>query len=170
MTPWPVVLALCAGCSFALTGPEANRPRTKAPECSTGKGAVLTDGILASIATVAAFGFGTVNSAGALVPLAVAGLFVGSAIHGNSLVNECRKANDDYLVAMRDAQRVPPSDDPTDDEGPIAVAPVAPIATAPAVTAPAPAPSPAPQPAVQPAPPAPPVTADAWSEFWKEIH
>ena len=176
MTPWPVVLALCAGCSFALTGPEANRPRAKAPTCSMGKGAVLTDGIFASIASVSALGFSSQNSAGALVPLAIAGLFVGSAIHGNNLVNDCRKANDEYLLALRDTKRAPPQDD-TDDEvaaratsaaPPAAVAPAATTAPVTAVaTAPEPQPAASPQPA---APPPPPVTAEAWGEFWKEVH
>lgn len=114
-----------------------------------------------------------------LALLAVGGLFVASAVRGNSAANECRAANAEYNVAYMRERRTPPIVDererePIVDERPRPrVVPRTPPAVAPAPEAPPvianPSPevvpaTPAPPPAKQP----PPADDDDWSAFWKE--
>jgi hypothetical protein len=139
MTRWCFVLAFVTGCSFALDGPDPKRPTRTAPSCETGKGRVLTDGLFASTMAIATVSLGSVSGAAAIVPAVIGAVFVGSAIHGNNVVEDCRKANAEY-AALDQAPQPPNVEDPP----------------------PAPAPEPGPAPAVVPTP-------TAWTAFWKEV-
>lgn len=89
------VLALTSvtGCSLALSGPGANRPRDRAPQCDTGKGLVALDGVVGSVlATGALVAVTDDESSLALVSGLLAVAYLGAALRGNSNVNECRTA------------------------------------------------------------------------------
>ena len=89
------VLALTsvAGCSLALSGPDANRPKSRAPECDTGKGPVALDGVVGSVlATAALVALSDNQQSVAVVTGLVAAAYLGAAFHGNSNVEECRSA------------------------------------------------------------------------------
>lgn len=88
-----VALASVAGCSLSLSGPDSNRPGTKAPQCDTGKGLVTLDIVAGSILGTSALVAlsNDENSVGAITGL-LAAAFIGAAIHGNTNVNECRTA------------------------------------------------------------------------------
>ena len=194
MHRWLAVLALVGGCSFALSGPDPDRPRNQAPRCDTTKGLVVLDGLMATAMGVVALTLvDTEEPAIALLPAAIGALYVGGAIRGNSNVNACRTEMDGFAMG-----RTPPL---PDESEPAAVAASRPMVTAPVATEPpAPVPavnaqpgSPAPPlvtpppapPTAQPPPPAPgPMTMrprapappprpapsdDAWGEFWKEV-
>jgi hypothetical protein len=196
MTRWLVLLGLFAGCSFSLSGPDPNRPRGKSPDCSTGKTSVVVDGLFAAVSGVLAISLASQSNSGAaaVAPLAVGALFTGAAIHGNSVVNDCRRANMEYYAETAPGPRAPIARTDTEvDVPPRALrppsGPVKPVAAPPAepdqeaepdapqapvakaqIAPPAPgSPGRADHPLApakpQPAPPA----SDVWSNFWKEV-
>ena len=174
-------MLLFPGCAFGLTGPDPNRPQGKVPECDTGKGLVVLDGMVATAAGIVAIGLASADEGeAALIPLSLGALYIGGAILGNNRVNECRKAMgefESYMAAReiddterRPVRRVQPPESPPS----VAVVPP-PVAPPPApVAAPVPpaATVPTPKPAVAPAKPAPPPAPakrdDEWSDFWQE--
>jgi len=184
MTRWLVILGLSAGCSFSLSGPDPNRPRGKAPDCSTSKTSVVLDGLMAAVSGVLAISLAADSNSGAaaVAPLAVGSLFAGAAIHGNSVVNDCRQANMEYYGE----QAGPPPPVASDDQPRKLRPPSGPVKPA---AAPQPEPEaedeteqqPAPQPAQPPQPakqavaqppkqaPQPQPPNDSWSNFWKEV-
>ena len=155
MKRWAFVLAVISGCSFSLDGPDPRRPARVEPRCETGKGRVLTDGILASAMAITTVSIAADSSAVAIVPAVIGAIFVGAAIHGNNVVEDCRKANSEYLAAL-------PTIDPERPEPSAKLDVAAPTVEvhAPAVEAPPPPTEPA-------APPPPPATT--WAAFWKEV-
>jgi hypothetical protein len=176
-------LLLLSGCSLAITGPSAERPRTKAPTCDTSKGLVALDGVLAATMTVVGLSVATsTDGSAAIAPLIVAGLFTASAIHGNNTVNACIREQTNYESEM--ASRTPL---PDESERPMVAAQGAPgIAMQPAVSLPSESGPPVPQqlappqpqsppppqqqpPAPRPAPAASAPSDDAWAAFWKEV-
>lgn len=179
------------GCSLALSGPAANRPRNRPPTCDTGKGVVGLDGTLAATSGLVGLG-GLVGGSGELGAVGIIGavVFGVAAASGNSKVNACRAAFNDYTIASTGA----PVDAP--EVGKLG-APVLPATTgtgaampprpplhalepdpAPAPTTvatppvdPPPAPTKTTKPAVPTKPAAPasaPADDDDWSQFWKE--
>jgi hypothetical protein len=191
MLRWLFVVG-CTGCSFTLSGPNPKRPADQAPTCDTKKGVVVADAIAASTLGVVAAGVGGGN---AVAPLALAAVFVGAAIHGNSVVNDCRKDNELYLAQHRAIPREPEQEDREDrnqvaashgDQAerevpePVTTAkaepqppPVQakPEPQAPAAQAKAEPQPPAAQPKPEPQHPSPPAVESApWPDFWKEVH
>lgn len=155
-----VALGLALGaCSLSLDGPDPRRPRNQPPVCDTNKGLVALD-------TVAGSGFALGGLAlldsdartEAALPLAISGLFMLAALHGNNTVNACRNAK---AVAGEQALEsrafAPPSAPPQQPQVAPRPAPAPTPALAP-VPAPAFAPPAAaePDPGVEAQPPAPP--------------
>lgn len=155
MTRWCFVLAFVTGCSFSLDGPDPKRPAHTAPMCETGKGRVLTDGILASTMAVTTVSLGASSGAAALIPAVIGAVFVGSAIHGNNAVEDCRKANAEFAALDETPQRPVIADPSFEPPRPSPVPVVAPQ-------------QPPPTPAAPPLPAAAPAT-DMWAAFWKEV-
>lgn len=156
-------LLLLTGCSLTLSGPDPNRPRTKQPVCDTSKSLVALDGVMAAtMAVVGVAAAGSSNSSSAVVPALLSALFIGSAIHGNNIVNECHREMENYdqVMAARDIE--PPVRPPLGPPGMAAPQP------APQPEAPPSAEEPEPQPAQAPAPAAQP-SNDRWSAFWREL-
>jgi hypothetical protein len=182
MHRWAVVLLLYSGCAFGLTGPDPDLPRSKVPQCDTGKGLVALDGVIAATAGIVAIGLAGENEPSiALVPLAIGSIYLGGAIRGNSTVNKCRKAigeYESYVASLETAPAAKPDDEmPEPPRRPPLTAraeqptptPVPPPSPAPVVVpTPAPAAAPAPKAAAKPAP-APAEKDDEWSEFWREV-
>jgi hypothetical protein len=149
MTRWCFVLAFVTGCSFSLDGPDPKRPAHTAPTCETGKGRVLTDGIFATTMALATVSIGATSGGAAIIPAVIGAVFVGSAIHGNNTVEDCRKANAAYAA------------------GAVEETPQQPVIASPSVEPPTPAPVAVAQP---PQPPAsPPPVVNLWAAFWKEV-
>ena len=164
-------LLLLTGCSLTLSGPDPNRPRSKAPVCDTSKSLVALDGVMAAtMAVVGVAAAGSSNSSSAVVPALLSALFIGSAIHGNNVVNDCHREMENYDSAMAARDIEPPVRPPLGPPlGPPGMAaPQAPVAPQP--EAPAAADEPGPPPAQAPTPPPPPPAAnDRWSAFWREV-
>lgn len=165
MTRWCLVLAFVTGCSFSLEGPDPKRAAHTAPTCETGKGRVLTDGLIATTLGVTTLSVAASSGAAAIIPAVIGAVFVGAAVHGNNLVEDCRKANTEYLALREDGAppQPRPVTGPPEEVEPVAQQPVAPPAplSAPAPAAPAPAaPAPAPAPVPEPA---------TWAAFWKDV-
>jgi hypothetical protein len=180
-----VVLTSVSGCSFALTGPDPQRPPSTAPECDTGKGLVGLDGLLGgtfAIGALAALGAEEDGVAALTGLISVA--FIASAVRGNTAVNECRVAMADYsgrpsldeqpqVATKRPPPKRPaqpptvmqrPPEDPYTDEPPYQAPYQPPVVAPPVKTVPA---KPAPPPA-KPKPEPEPVTED-WKDFWTEV-
>jgi hypothetical protein len=186
-----VALTSVAGCSLALSGPEANRPRSKAPECDTGKGLIALDGVFGSVfATSALVALSEDAESVAAVTGLIAAAYLGAAFRGNTKVNECRDA---LAVYNTQTPYDPGPEEPTVATRPSAPArtaepapsalppeyaqPQPPAVTPPPVAAPVP-PPPSPIKTVPPwkesktAPPRPVRTVDApadWRDFWTEV-
>lgn len=150
MMRWCFVLAFVTGCSFSLDGPDPKRPAHSAPNCETGKGRVLTDGLVATTMAVATVSIGATSGAAAILPAVLGAVFVGSAIHGNNVVEDCRTANAEYAAFELAPQPPVVAEDPPAPEAPAAPA------TPPMTREPAAAPAGVPTPA-------------AWAAFWKEV-
>jgi hypothetical protein len=186
MTRWLLVLGLLSSggaCSFALTGPDAKAPKSRAPGCDTSKTLVVLDMVAATIAGVSTLAAGANHGTDALAPGLITALFAGSALHGNSVVQSCRRANDEYLARATPTAKPPPAiaEESADEDRPPPRVP--PAKTAKLNLRPEPA-EPVAQEA-QPEPPQPPVQApkqpaqeaprpvpppiEVWVDFWKEI-
>lgn len=88
-----VALTAVAGCSFALSGPDPNRPASRVPECDTGKGLVGLDGLIGGTLAVSGLALlGNDEAAGAAITGLLGVAFIASAVRGNTAVNECRGA------------------------------------------------------------------------------
>jgi len=175
------LLLILTGCSLTLSGPDPNRPRTKPPVCDTSKSLVALDGVMAAtMAIVGVAAASSNNGSEAVAPALLAAAFIGSAIHGNNLVNDCHREMDGYdqMMAARDIEAASP---PAVAAAPMAAPPMAapPMAAPPMATPP---PMPQPEPAAPdeqqgaPEPPAPPAATpaappsrDRWSAFWREV-
>lgn len=188
-----------SGCSFALSGPDPARPRNEVPECDTGKGLVALDGLIGGSFAIASLGLlGAEEGTGAAITGLIAAAFIGSAVRGNTTVNECRQAMTEY--AARDVDRA--MDEPRVAAGRKAVTPPSRPSQPPSVVqqpgdpysgdeppyqaphvnpvvAPPPAPVVTPPPASRPTttakptpPPPPPQQAEEpqdWKDFWTEV-
>lgn len=184
-------LLLLTGCSLTLSGPDPNRPRNKPPACDTSKSLVALDGVMAAtMGIVGVAAASSNNGSSAVVPALLSALFIGSAIHGNNVVNACHREleNYDQVMAARDIET--PVRPPLAAPGMTAPQPAAPpFGPRPAV-APPPIPGPeeatpadASQPADEPEQPPPPPaqprppaaqpqrqpSGDRWSAFWREV-
>jgi hypothetical protein len=199
MSRWLVVMTLLAGCGFGLDGPDPQRPRAQMPKCDTGKGAVVVDGLMATVATVVALSLvANDEPAGALIPAGIGAAYIGGAVHGSRAVDECRKSMDEWseMMAAREQLREqgPPGDHDEEDPRPRAkpiqpfVAPPPPAPAemadvppseyeqpseeAPPVASPPPVKQPpGKQPPVKQPPPKkpPPTNDDEWIDFWREV-
>lgn len=180
-------LLASAGCSLTLSGPPprvTGRTPRAALTCDTGKGLVAFDSIVGT-----AIGIGALNLLSselpetAAVPAILSLAFLGAALRGNAVVNECRDAHEELrleLVAAKEKKKArgkkraqpapseaaaqPGHSAPVAPVAPPAIAasarpPVAPAAPRPVAPAPAAAPRPAPSPTAPAAPPAPPTAA-----------
>ena len=104
-----VVLFLASGCAFSLSGPDPDRPQGQAPQCDTGKGLVVLDGLVAATAGVIAVAVAGESEPGiALLSLSIGALYAGGAIRGNSNVNNCRAAMEGYESYLASRSVVPP--------------------------------------------------------------
>jgi len=169
MTRWLFVLGLVAaggGCSLALTGFDAKAPRSKAPACDTSKTLVVLDMVAATIAGVATLATAANHASDALAPGLITGLFAASAFRGNSVVESCRHANDEYLAHAHPTAMPPPAiaEETADEERPPPPAPV-PAQQAQAEEPPPESPKQPPQAPPRPVPP----PIEVWVDFWKEI-
>lgn len=177
-----IALAISSGgCALIMQqGPKEDRAPREVPVCSTGRGGVVLDGIIASLL-----------GAGALVGLAndepgvglglgaVAGIYTYSAVSGHKTASRCETAMKDYQAEMLIADdetppafrlRHPPVPAP---QPPVAATAPPPRAAGPRLeeAAPPPVEEPVPEPpAAEPAPqPAPVPAPDDWSDFWVEV-
>ena len=188
-----VALTSVAGCSLALSGPGANRPKNRSPECDTGKGLVALDGVVGSVLGTGALVLLTENQSGAATVTALlAAAYLGAAFKGNTTVNECRNAFAAYNQPSLDAGPEEPAvatTRPNRPSRPVAVEPapaplpseyvqprtpgVPPTAPPPVAVAPQPMPVKTPPPWKDPKPAPPrPAAADApadWRDFWTEV-
>jgi hypothetical protein len=146
MARW--LLLLLTGCSLTLSGPDPNRPRSKQPTCDTSKTLVALDGVMTgTLAIIAVAAASNNDGSAAVAPGLLAAAFLGSAIHGNNVVNACHQDFESYDQAIAAQQIVPALQPPPQP---------------PPVVAPAPPPPPPPRPATQ-------VAADPWQAFWREV-
>jgi len=162
MPRWLLAVLFISGCSFGLSGPKPDRPRSLPPVCSTSRGLIILDGVAGSIFGLTAIGFATTSEpAIALLPAAVAAVYLGAVISGNQKVNECNKAVEEYQVAYAHPKTLPREDtEPPPKQEQRAEAPPPPATAVPPPVAKAPEPK------------APPKTAekdDEWGEFWREV-
>lgn len=154
MARW--LLVLLSGCSLTLSGPDPNRPRNKPPACDTGKGTVALDGALAATLGLVALGLASDNGAAAVAPALFGGLFLLSAVHGNSTVDACNREMENFASEMA---APPPVAEPA-------------VAQLPSPPPPLPVQAPAPQPpppAQAPAPPPAPAADAPWPAFWRVV-
>jgi len=118
MSRWLVVMVLMTGCGFSLSGPDPQQPREQVPKCDTGKGAVVVDGLMATVASVVALALiANDEPAGALIPAGIGAIYIGGAVHGSRAVDACRQRMDEFseMVAARDQiRRGPPGNDVED--------------------------------------------------------
>ena len=86
------------GCGALFSqAPPANRAPTDAPVCSTGRGGVVVDGILATALGVGALAALGDDETGVALGLGLTGaLFVGSAIVGDRAATSCQTATADF--------------------------------------------------------------------------
>jgi hypothetical protein len=142
------------------------------PVCDHTKGLVAVDGVFGALFGTAALAVADDSSGAALVLGIVAASYVGSAIHGNGVVDECNEASGAW---EQDYARARPSLPPDEDVASAPPArmrmrpPVAPLSV-PAATPAAVAEQPTPPPPVAAPTPPPPKQRDAnaWSSFWEE--
>lgn len=137
-----------------MTRPDADRPHDKAPVCDTGKGPVALDGTMAGVMGITTLGLLGSSSSGAqgaaIVPAIIGAIYLASAVHGNGVANECRRAMDEFAAAP-----------PVEPERPRVVHRKPKPLPAPPAVAVAPPPVPVPKPAS--------AAEQPWSEFWKEL-
>ncbi len=157
-----------AGCAMIMQqAPKKNRPPGEAPVCSTGRGGVVLDGLLATLLGAGALIAFANDEPGVGVGLgAVTGVYTYSAVSGHRAATDCEDALREYRTEVR-ARSVPP------------LRPVAPAPARPAVETPPPVVEGPPPPVEEPVaaeepvaePPAPqPVAAPRdWSDFWMEV-
>jgi outer membrane biosynthesis protein TonB len=176
------LLALLGACSFALSGPQPNRPRGTAPRCDTGKGLVVIDALTAAGLGITGLALaGNHEGDAAVLPLALGAAFVGAAVRGSNAVDACRRDMDAYANEQRPDEPIvratqPESQPATQRSTQPATQRSTQPATQPA-TEPEPEPAAVPSPAVQLKPqpaaaarPQPPSTNDPWRDFWEETH
>jgi hypothetical protein len=169
-----LLASTASACSLALSGP-GPFVAGRVPVCDTGKGLVVVDGTLGGLFSLSALALFSNNlEEGAILPGLLAAAFIGAATHGNSNVNACVEAMNDFQLTLEEQQPAPrrlpkkrrpgPRAKATPETPAIAATPTstpAPPAATPAAT---PAPSPgAPRPAAPPAP------ASPWRDFWSEV-
>lgn len=192
------VLICVGGCSFALSGPEPNRPATIAPTCDTSKGLVGLDTVTAVATGVIGVAALSAHQNGVGGGLALTSAIYGAAaLHGNSSVSRCRAAFQEYETAMASmaskrtpalaakpqdpyeapavASRPPPIPKPLPKQEP--AEPAKPAEPAPetvkvdeadAFHVPVGAPEPG-RPAKPKPNPAKPASNDVWLEFWRGV-
>jgi hypothetical protein len=164
-----------SGCSLALSGPGPFESG-KVPVCDTGKGLVVLDGTFGGLFSLSTLALLSADlGEAALVPGLIAAAFIGAATHGNSKVNACVEAMNDFQLTLEEQQPAPRRLPKKRRPGPSAKAtPATPAVAAtptstPAPPAAAPAPAPAAPPPAAPPPAAPPVLASPWQDFWSEV-
>jgi hypothetical protein len=116
----PAVVLTCAlsvasGCALTIQAPDPERPRNEPPKCDSGKGSVGLDGVMTALfglGSIAAFADGEEGTGLALA--AIGGLFVASAVRGNSAANACRAAYGEYSLAYQQMLRQEPIAQPID--------------------------------------------------------
>lgn len=172
-----VALLLFSGCAFGITAPDPDRPRSKMPECDTGKGLVVLDATVAAAAGLLALSLLDSEPGIALVPASIGAVYAAGAIKGNASANKCKRAITEYqaYVASRAPSPMPGELRVPRLAAPAPEAPPEPPAAAVASPTPADATVPAAAsapPAPRPAAPVPPATRpadDEWAEFWREV-
>jgi hypothetical protein len=187
--------SLLGACAYSLSGPAPNRARNEPPECDTSKSFVVIDGLMATALGVAALSLASSEEpAVALLPISIGAIYLGGALKGNTVVNQCRAAMSEYggvedarqardtlstmdahadagAPARRPSDVVPPLPyQPTPYPGQAAYSPTS--SPSPHVPYASPAPiaaPPAATPPVQAPPRKAPAAADDWSDFWREV-
>lgn len=165
-----------SGCAIIMQQPpKANRSPGEAPVCSTGRGGVALDGVLAALLGAGALAALANEEPGAALGIgAVGGLYAWSGLTGHRSASACEAAIEDYkieLAATRPAR--PPA--PTRPDGPpieLAAPPEeeAVVAEEPPPTPPTAEQGPPAPPTAEEAPPAPPPKSSGrWSDFWVEV-
>jgi len=156
-----------AGCAIIMQQPpKANRAVGEAPVCSTGRGGVAIDGVLAALLGAGALAALANEEAGAALAIgAVGGLYAWSGLTGHRSASACEAAIEDYKIEIA-ARRPAGPPPPTPPEGPPIemAAPAEEEAIAAEEAPPAP-------PTAEPAPVAPPPVQPSgrWSDFWIEV-
>lgn len=194
-----VALAIGAG-GCAIAGAKApGRVSLQArPDCNSGKGGVVADGLAAALLGVAAIAAASAEEGGPAAGLGLVSLaFIGSAISGSTSANKCRAAHDEYngllearlgeLGSDRAAAAAARADATSDEVAPpVAATTVATPPTPPRPTPPVMAMRPTTPPkAPTPSPTAPSPDDDdddaaaddsddtddphGWTEFWREV-
>lgn len=182
---WIVALAIGeGGCAMIMQQPpKKNRAPREVPICSTGRGGVVLDGLLATALGVGALvAFANDEPGVGLALGAVTGVYGYSAVSGHRSADECEDAMREYQIELA-AREVPPLRPAAPAVA--ATRPEGPPVEAAAVQAPEPPPAEPPveeppaeePPAEQPPaeqPPAAPAAAPApaardWSDFWVEV-
>jgi hypothetical protein len=191
---WLATACALAGCSLSLDGPDPQRPKSRPPECDTGKGLVTLDAVVGTGFTLGGvIGIDNGSAEAAAIPLVIGGFFLLAALHGNNTVNACRNAMAVFaeqggpepaprMATKRPAakQKPPPApppepepepavaDDPPPQPQPQQQQPQAQPQQQPPAPPVKPAAKPAPLTVPRPAPP-PADAADPWRDFWKEL-
>jgi len=164
---WIVAVAIGeAGCAMIMQQPpKKNRAPGEIPVCSTSRGGVVLDGLLATVLGAGALiAFANDEPGGGVALGAVAGVYGYSAVSGHRSASECEDALRDYKTVITAREVVP--------HRPAAAAPVTPAGPPAEAAAPPAEEPPAEEPAASEppaeAPPAPPPPRD-WSDFWVEV-
>ena len=167
-----------AGCAIIMQQPpKANRAPGEAPVCSTGRGGVALDSVLAALLGAGALAALAGDEPDASLGIgAVGGLYAWSGLTGHRSASACEAAIEDYRIeiAARRPARPPAPRPPTGPPVELAAPPeeeaavVEPEPPTPHTTGQEP---PAPATAEQAPPPPPPTTTSSgrWSDFWVEV-
>ncbi|HEY8143623.1 MAG TPA: hypothetical protein VIG06_13160 [Kofleriaceae bacterium] len=162
-----------AGCAIIMQQPpRANRAPGEAPVCSTGRGGVALDGVLAALLGAGALAALASEEPGAALGIgAVGGLYAWSGLTGHRSASACEAAIEDYKIELA-ATRPPRPPAPTGPPIELAAPPEEEAAVA-EQDPPAP-------PTDEQDPPAPPTdeqdppaqplrSSGRWSDFWVEV-
>jgi hypothetical protein len=189
-------LVLLSGCSLTLSGPAPNRPRNQQPVCDTNRSKVALDVALAAASGIAATSAANDNEGSvAVIPALLGAAFIASALHGNSVVNDCLRETQSFNEQKASGEHEPVPATAVTALPAVAPPPaLSPPAAAPTTSAPEPSPALASPPAAPttsaleppsapatpttpaapatpaaPVTPATPTTHDRWDAFWKEV-
>lgn len=157
-----------AGCAIIMQQPpRANRAPGEAPVCSTGRGGVALDGIMAGLLGAGALAALAGEEPGAALGIgAVAGLYAWSGLTGHRSATACEAAIESYQIELAARAPARPAA-PTRPSGPPIELAAPPPAEEAAVAEEQPPPA---EPTAEEAAPPPPLKSSGrWSDFWVEV-
>lgn len=170
------LLLATSGCAVIMQQPpKPNRAPGEVPVCSSSRGGVALDGVLAVLLGAGALAALAGDEPGAALGLgAVGGIYTWSAVSGHRSAGACEAAQEEYqleVAGRRPARRLPVAathpDQPARPELPAEPArPAGPPIEA--AAPPEPEAPPAAEPAAEPPAAEPPAPRD-WSDFWVEV-